>query len=237
MTDEDALRAAADSSAAEEFMKRNRQFILRCASKTVHKYITDSDDEWSVAFVSFYEALLSYEPEKGSFAHFAELVIRRRLTDLLRSQARHRVELTVDPFVFDGTVDGESADALLQETVLRLTVKEEDFSLKDEIDAVSRILSAYGFTFYDLTACSPKAEKTRKSCAAVIRFMISSPILLNEMRLRRALPIKIISCHTGVPQKILERHRKYIIAAAEILGGDFPQLADYLRYVWEEARV
>jgi len=31
-----------------------------------------------------------------------------------------------------------------------------------------------------------------------------------------------------VPRKVLERHRKYIIAAVVILTGDYPGLTDYL---------
>ena len=35
----------------------------------------------------------------------------------------------------------------------------------------------------------------------------------------------------GVHKKILERHRKYIIAAAEILNGEYPLLAEYMNYI------
>jgi RNA polymerase sigma factor len=44
----------------------------------------------------------------------------------------------------------------------------------------------------------------------------------------------MIEKNTHVPRKILERHRKYIIAAIEILSGEYPYLADYLRYIREE---
>jgi RNA polymerase sigma factor len=44
----------------------------------------------------------------------------------------------------------------------------------------------------------------------------------------------MIEKNTNVPRKILERHRKYIIAAIEILSGEYPYLADYLRYIREE---
>ena len=32
-------------------------------------------------------------------------------------------------------------------------------------------------------------------------------------------------------RKILDRHRRYIIAAAEILSGEYPVLAEYLGYI------
>ena len=51
------------------------------------------------------------------------------------------------------------------------------------------------------------------------------------MRLKKMLPIKELYEVSGVVKKILERHRRYIIASAEILDGDFPILASYLDYI------
>jgi len=229
--DDEAIQAASDKMATEAFIAQNRQFILRCASKYTHKYITDNDDEWSVAMIAFSEALGMYKAEKGSFLSFAELVIRRRLTDYLRSEYRFSGQTNVDPAVFEGQIDEESGDAVLQKAVLKQTVCEDNSSANYEIEAISAILAEYGFSFYDLTACSPKSEKTRNSSATVIRYLLEKPLLVSEMRRLRALPTKSICSGTGVPRKILERHRKYIIAAVEILYGDYPNLAEYLRYI------
>ncbi len=48
------------------------------------------------------------------------------------------------------------------------------------------------------------------------------------------MPVTLIEKNSKVPRKILERHRKYIIAAAEIMTGDYPCLAGYMRYIREE---
>lgn len=231
LSSEDALQAASDPKAAEAFIEQSRQFILRCASKFTHKYVTVSDDEWSVAMIAFSEAITSYDAEKGSFPLFAELVIRRRLLDFQRSEFRHSGELYVDPSVFEGHIDAEAADAALQESVVQRTIQLEDSSISDEINAVSSVLSEYGFSFADLTACSPKAAKTRSSCAQAIRFLLNTPPLISDMRQSSTLPIRLICKNTTVPRKILDRHRKYIIAAAEILHGDYPCLAEYLNFV------
>ena len=34
-----------------------------------------------------------------------------------------------------------------------------------------------------------------------------------------------------IPRKILDRHRKYLIAAVEILHGEYPLLAEYMSYI------
>ena len=43
--------------------------------------------------------------------------------------------------------------------------------------------------------------------------------------------IKKIIENTLLPRKILERHRNYIIAAVEILSGEYPLLAEYLSFI------
>lgn len=95
------------------------------------------------------------------------------------------------------------------------------------------VLQAYGFSFFDLADSSPKTDKTKRSCGTAIRTLLAAAVLLAKMRLARLLPIKELSAESGVVRKILERHRKYIIAGAEILDGDFPILAGYLSYVKE----
>ncbi len=37
-----------------------------------------------------------------------------------------------------------------------------------------------------------------------------------------------------LPRKIIERHRKYIIAGIEIISGNYPILSEYLKFVREE---
>ncbi len=86
----------------------------------------------------------------------------------------------------------------------------------------------------DLTECSPKAEKTRKACARALSYLVRSPVMISEMRESKLFPLKMTEINTGVPRKILERHRKYLIVAAEILSGDYPYLSDYLSFVKEE---
>ena len=65
--EQDVLKAKGNDDVLADLIEANRSFILRCASETTHRYITDSDDEWSVALLAFSEAVRDYEGEKGSF--------------------------------------------------------------------------------------------------------------------------------------------------------------------------
>ncbi|MBW7571364.1 sigma factor [Caproiciproducens faecalis] len=236
--DRKAVRAAKDAQSMDEFLLESEPFILKCAYSATHQYITKSDDEWSVAYFAFSESVKEYSIDKGSFPQFAKLVIRRRLIDYFRSQSKYHVEASVNPSVLDSELDEqENADGLnieVKKAIYHSVQSGAENSLKIEIESVNQVFASYDFSFFDLSECSPKAQKTKKACAKAVVYIIRNPILLNEMRKNRMLPLKLIQNNTDIPRKILERHRKYIIAAAEIMTGDYPFLAEYMRFIREE---
>ena len=231
--DQLAVEAATDERKFEQLVRENELFILRCAASAARRYITISDDEWSVALLAFHQAVRDYAPERGSFFSFAELVIRRRITDYQRSEQRRQPEVLVNPAIFAGEI-GEEREYSFQQEVLEKTVVSSDRTITQEIEAANELFSEYGFTFFDLSECSPKAGKTRKACAKAVASLLLDRELLEEMRKNHFLPRKKVDNQAGVPRKILERHRKYIIAAVEILSNDFPCLAEYMRWIREE---
>ncbi len=214
--DQMAVESVKDEKKLSLFIKQNEFFILRTASKISKQYISKNDDEWSIALFAFSGAVKKYDYGRGSFFSFAELVIQKNLIDYYRTKGRRSREIPVDSI----------EDAAL--------VEYSDNNLKLEIEAISQVLNEYGFGFMDLTECSPKAEKTRKDCARALSYLVGSPMMISEMRASKMFPLKMTELNTGVPRKILERHRKYLIAAAEILSGDYPYLSDYLSFVKEE---
>jgi len=234
--DKSAVEASKNEQALDCLVLKYEAYILKCASKTTKRYVSKSDDEWSVALEAFCSAVSSYSYEKGSFLRFADLIISRRLIDYFRVQNRFGQEFSVSPSVFSGGWEEEGADRLLAAEISTKTGVNPENSLKDEIEAVSAQFAAYGFSFYDLIDCSPKAQKTKNACQSAITYMTSSPLLCSEMRRSQSLPLKMIEKNTKVPRKIMERHRKYIIAAIEILTGEYPGLSDYMRDKEENLR-
>jgi len=200
-----------DEKALEDFIRSQEGFIIKAASRTSKHYITKSDDEWSIALSAFVEAVEKYELEKGSFMAFAELLIRRRLIDWFRINGRNNEEIHVEDIENEPDTSRET-----EEIKLEILSLEEDLRL-------------YGISFMDLADASPKAQKTRDACRKAINWMVSNPMIINQMKESKQLPIKIIENNSGVPRKILERHRKYIIAVVEILAGDYPWLNEYVR--------
>jgi len=222
--DERAIRAAADESVLEEFIAEEMAFILACAGKACQHHIEENSDEALTALEAFVESVGSYSYEKGSFLSFAELVIRRRLIDEIRRSKKHAAVIPMDPADLVGEQDnmqtGDFRDA-------------EDIRdrIKAEIESLGKTLNRYGFALFDLAEASPKAAKTKDACRSAVVFVIKTPMLLQALRSSGMLPIKIIEKNTGLPRKVLERHRKYIIAAVEILDGDYPCLSEYMSYI------
>ncbi len=226
-----ALRAAEDPQFREQFIREHEQLILRTASSQTHRYITKSDDEWSIALFAFWRAVDVYQEEKGDFLPFAQMLIKRSLVDYYRSQPDSLTEVPVSPQVLDGSADPEEDTEHVALAVIRNSREASDRSLREEIEAANEMLEEYGFRFYDLTDCSPKQERSRRDCAAAVRCVLGSRELLQKLQNTRRLPIQEIEKGSGVSRKTLDRHRKYLIMAILVLSGDFPQLAEYLRYI------
>lgn len=227
-------RAKTDEKEMNDLILKYEHFILKCASSVARSYVSKNDDEWSIALAAFLEAVKNYSIDKGSFLNFAELVIRRRTIDFIRSKSRYAPEVPINPILFDTESDEEEDNLSIKIAVAEKVSDPIDNSLKLEIELANDIFSSYGFTFIDLAECSPKAKKTKKSCAMAVVYMLKNPILVSNMKVMKLLPIKIIEKNTKIPRKILERHRKYIIAAVEIISGDYPYLAEYMRFIREE---
>lgn len=227
---------------ANAFILENEAFIHNCvrhfqnrsgASQTSRQYVSDSEDHWAVTLEAFHEAMQTYHYDKGSFYSFASMVIERRLIDHTRREARHLKEVPIDPYVFESGGDQEDAypDQGMRSQVVRQLSVETDESIKLEIEAANQRFSDFGFSFFDLADSSPKAQKTKAACALAVNCILESPVLLQELKRNGQLPIKSLEKMSGVPRKIIERHRKYIIAATEIVGGDYPHLSQYMSFI------
>ena len=232
--DERAAHAAGNADELNRFILEFEPYILKCLSKITGRFITKSDDEWAIGMSAFAEAIKTYSFEKGSFLSFSEIVIKRRMTDFFRKQSKFQSEFPVDPYVFTGEVHENQEELSVATEIVSKTKDSPDNSLKEELEAITKEFAPYGFSFYDLISCSPKSQKTKEACSVAIKYMASSPILISEMRKSKNLPLKTIEKNSKIPRKILERHRKYIIAAVEIITGDYPCLAEYMWSFREE---
>ncbi|MBR4514460.1 MAG: RNA polymerase subunit sigma [Lachnospiraceae bacterium] len=227
------MLAKRDRRELDRFIRTNKKFILTQAYKTCKRFISESDDEYSIALIAFSEAVESYDESKGSFNAFAALVIKRRLIDYIKSESRHRFETPVDTETLDGELgdDDDEVAPIALEVSQRLVERGEiggRVTVQDEISALSEELAKFNFGFMDIAESTPKAAKTKESCRKVIRLICGSSEMVSDMKRTGMLPGKRIKEFIKLPPKVLERHRKYIISAVLIISGDYPKLAEYM---------
>lgn len=232
--DETAILAAKDDEVLSDLLKSQKWFILGCAFRTSKRFITTSDDEWSIAIMAFSDAVHTYNFSKGSFLKYAETCIQWRLIDYHRIEQKHNPEESVDPYVFTvEPTEGKGAYHDQIRVVLKLATR-QDLAVKDEIEAVNAEFQKFGFSFYDLAECSPKSHKTKTACRQAVRCILAYPAIRDELYDKKQLPQKKIQTYTGLPLKLLEHHRNYIIAAVEILSGEYPCLEEYVSFIRKE---
>lgn len=219
--DELAVKAAENEDILEQFILQEKAYIVSCAGKTLSRHIYKGSEEELIAIEAFAEAVASYSFEKGSFLSFAKMVITRRLIDKIRKEKSEEYMIPMDPMELAESWENRGSINLYEaeESEERIVIEIEDFS---------KILEPYGFTFSDLVACSPKADKTKEACRKIIFYCMDHPLVIREIRRTKMLPINLLEKNTRVPRKIIDRHRKYIIAVLEILEGDYPCLGQYV---------
>lgn len=219
--DDMAVTAARDEVVLEQLISKQKTYILSCAGATLSRHIYHDSEEAMLATEAFAEAVRDYSYEKGSFLSFSKLVIKRRLIDNIRREKAISHIIPMDPSELLVVKDDRDLENIWEEYD-----STENVSL--EIQSLSSVLKCYGISFFDLADSSPKALKTKDACRLAVSYVIERDIVFQEMKTSRLLPIKAIEKNTGVPRKILERHRKYIIAVSEILKGEYKCLAPYV---------
>ena len=230
-TNELAVKAATDTGCREQLIHENEQNILRTASILCKRYISRSDDEWSVALGAFSRAVDLYDVSKGDFLPFSKMVIKRSLVDYYRGNKKSAQEIAVSPYILEGNDGEDPVSEEVSHAVARSSERASDGSLAQAITAANQMLEEYGFRFMDLTSCSPKQDRSREDCAAVIRCALADRGLIEKLKRTRKLPVREISAASGISRKTVDRYRKYLIMAVLILDGDYPHLSGYLAYV------
>lgn len=230
------LRAKKNPSEKEAFLEAQKQHILKLTARIIHTPLTMEDDEWSIAFSAVAQAIDNYNEDKGDFWKYAAIVIKSRVTDWYRSQKYTAKEIPIQPEAFSVEISENDPAYSVQKEVAQKIAVQMDFTLKDEIEALGKELSDFGFSFFDLAECSPRTKKTRKECAQIMQAIFLPPPLVALLRKQKCLPVNEILVRAKVSRKRIDRYRKYLIATAMILDGDYPGLSEYLTFLKSEEK-
>lgn len=211
-----------------ELIQSYQPFIARTVSSVCKRYITESDDEFSIGLIAFNEAIENYCHEKGqSLLRFAEVIIRRRVIDYIRNNSIN-THLSLEN-------DDSSAHKCIdyQRAIENFRHKSEEASRKEEIIQLQQLLAPFQVRFEDLVNQSPKHADARKNAILVAKTLVEQRELFQLLEETKRLPIKQLKESVKVSRKTIERNRKYIIAVALILNGELIFLKDYIKGVLE----
>jgi len=223
------LARSGDRGAREELIRSYTPFILKTAARVARRYLEPGrDDEVSVALMAFNEAIDQFDG--GGYARFigfARLVIRRRLVDYYRRCRRKEVPLSA----LEGEDEGDKGPsaAEVRDALERHQWEVEAADRREEIERYQQALSRYGITLADLVAESPGHAPARDRAQEVARTLAQDPDMLQHLLSSGTLPLAELCRRVAVSRKTVERHRRYIIAVAVIIAGDFPELYEYIR--------
>ena len=216
------LAAKGNSLVADKLIRDYLPFIQSEVSKAA--YAKRYGDELSIAMIAFHEAIEAYKPGRGAFLNYAAMVIKNRLIDYYRSESRH------DSLSLSTPLEGD--DLTLEDTLVdpKNEVEEVDdrSATAAEIAELSQQLGEFGLTLSDIAEHTPKQERTLEAAQEILRYVKEHPALIQELLHTKKLPIKAIVEGTGVHRKVIERHRKYLIAVMVIYSNGYEIIRDHL---------
>ncbi len=223
--------AKSDSVKADDLISAYLPFIRSEAAKHMARNCTEQDDEYSIAMVAFYEAIMGYDKSRGAFLNYAAMLIKSRILDYNRKEARHKGIISI----YSKEGDGEQtlADTLADSNdYFEQTVNRE--SVANEIKEFAVVLSEYGICFSDVADNCPKQSRSVERCKSAIHYAVKTPKVLDDLKRTKRVPLAEIVNGSGADRKTLERHRKYILAMLLIELNGYGAIRSCLHGLFEE---
>ncbi|KEZ53866.1 RNA polymerase sigma factor SigI [Metabacillus indicus] len=220
-----------DTQLQNTLIDQYKPFVAKTVSSVCKRYIDEKDDEFSIGLIAFNEAIEKYSTEKGSsLLAFAELIIKRKVIDYIRKEARNAQTVNID---LQEHEEGEASQSKIE---AELSVEEhqkliEQEQRREEIVYFHKVLQEFGLSFSELMENSPKHMDARQNAIKVAQVLIEHDELKRILFAKKQLPVKQLESLVSVSRKTIERNRKYIIAMTIILSGDYVYLKDYIRGV------
>lgn len=179
--------------------------------------------------MAFYEAIMGYEKGRGTFLSYAAMLIRSRLIDYSRKEARHQGHISL--YEENSSEDERSlVDTLADERDYYEESAHRE-ATRQEIEELAAVMASFEVSFADVADNCPKQERTLETCAKAIRYAGENKQLLSELLRTGKLPLAQLVQGSGAERKTLERHRKYILAMLLIQTNGYEIIRGHLYHV------
>ena len=213
-----------------ELLSSYTPFMKKTASFVCKRYISEQDDEYSVAMFAFHEAIEHYELGKNaSFLTFAHLLIRRKLIDFIRKESR-RKEIVLGQIPHENEDHQDTFDILeSSHSFEQFTAKQQAEERSHQIAQYELLLKPYELSFKELVKVSPSHEDSRQTAFQIAQIIAETDEFFEMLQTKKRLPMKELEELVNVSRKTIERHRKYIVAIVILLKSDLHYIKDYLK--------
>lgn len=192
--------------------------IIRTVSTVTGRYVcVEQDDAFSVALAAFSEAVKRYEPERGTFASYAVLVMRSRILTYLEKENRSRELQSLEEMAETGQEPARPESGAAE--------------MREEIDVFAKELESFGLTFEHLAEHAPKHTDTRRRALDIAQRSAQEPALVAETYHKRRLPVRSVALLNKVSEKIVKKSKTFILSALLVFTNDLPLLAGWLHEV------
>lgn len=189
-------------------------FILNTISNLKNEYIqVENNEEFSIGLMAFTEAMQRYDQNKGSFLHFAKLVIISRIKTFWQKEQKNK---------------HHSLDEL-QNSVLKSSNSHEEIILSEEILLFEEELKRFGIDFDDLIDTSPKHKDTRERAVGIAVKTSSEDDLVSHLYEKKRLPITKISERFLVSVKIVKKSKLFITAIIIIIVNNYSGILTWIK--------
>jgi len=219
-----------DGEVLNELLSSYTPFMKKTASFVCKRYITEQDDEYSIAMFAFHEAIEHFEEDKNaSFLTFAHLLIRRKLIDYIRKESR-RKEFTLGQMTSDQDDQPDSFTIVeSSHSFEQFTAKQQAEERRHQISMYESLLKPYGLSFEELVRVSPLHEDSRRTAIQIAQIIAETDEFYEILQTKKRLPMKELVELVEVSRKTVERQRKYIVAIVILLRSDLHYIKDYIK--------
>lgn len=222
-----------DINSRSDLIESSRGFIKSISSYICKRTLDwSNDDELSIAFLAFNDAIDSYNPMKDTkFTTYSRMIIHNRLIDYFRKNNNSHITLS-------SVGDEELSYIETREAMENCQILNSAEERAIEIKLYSHELSLYNLSMSDLTMNCPKHKDTRKVLFDVAAACRQNETVTTYLKKTKMLPIKEIIELTKVKRKFLEQWRKYMIALIIILWSEeYLYIKEYIDFKDEKVVV
>lgn len=218
-----------DLQARNQLLEEHQLFIYKTARNICRRQLNwGQDEELSIALLAFNEAIDSFNFNyQIPFLAYARLVIKSRLIDFFRREARERANFLTYHYSFeDPLLLGEEKRAW-EKFADEIATQERE----EELRQYEEELKSFGLSFEDLARTSPKHRDSRSLLLQAAKTLAENEEMFQHLQNYKRIPLQALSKVAKISRKTLEKHRAYIIGVTLIFhkSDEYIYLSSYLK--------